>query len=134
MRVGDKVMQTRNSESVNNGDVGYIIGISYDEETTIQIDFGGLAVNYTIDNLAKLDWGYASTVHKSQGSEYQSVIVNLQKAHYIMLNRPLVYTAITRGKSKVTLVGERRALYTAISHTETEKRGTCLAQRLKEKL
>lgn len=133
-RVGDKVMQTRNSESVNNGDVGYIIGISYDEETTIQIDFGGLAVNYTIDNLAKLDWGYASTVHKSQGSEYQSVIVNLQKAHYIMLNRPLVYTAITRGKSKVTLVGERRALYTAISHTETEKRGTCLAQRLKEKL
>ncbi|MEH2933609.1 ATP-dependent RecD-like DNA helicase [Acutalibacter sp. JLR.KK004] len=131
-RVGDKVMQTKNSEEVNNGDVGYITRISYGEDTTVQVDFGGLTVNYSTESLSKLDWGYASTVHKSQGSEYQSVLINLQKAHYIMLNRPLIYTAITRGKSKVTLVGERRALYTAISKTETEKRGTCLAQRLQQ--
>ena len=63
--------------------------------------------------------------------EYQSVIVNLQRSHYIMLTRPLVYTAITRGKSKVILVGEKRALYTAISRTDTEKRGTCHAKRIR---
>jgi len=73
---------------------------------------------------------YASTIHKSQGSEYKSVIINLQCAHSIMLTRPLIYTAITRGKDKVIVVGERRALCIAIKKTDTEKRGTCLAQRL----
>ena len=77
-----------------------------------------------------LDLGYASTIHKSQGSEYRSVIINLQCAHYVMLTRPLVYTAITRGKENVIIVGERRALCMAIKKTDTEKRGTCLAKRL----
>ncbi len=76
--------------------------------------------------------GYASTVHKSQGSEYQSVIINLQCAHSIMLTRPLIYTAITRGKERVTIVGERKALCTAIRRTDTEKRRTYLSERLKE--
>lgn len=79
-----------------------------------------------------LDLGYASTIHKSQGAEYQSVIINLQCAHAIMLTRPLIYTAITRGKKRVIIVGERRALCMAIKKTDTEKRGTCLAKRLKE--
>lgn len=78
-----------------------------------------------------LDLGYASTIHKSQGSEYRSVIINLQCAHYVMLTRPLVYTAITRGKENVIIVGERRALCMAIKKTDTEKRGTCLAKRLR---
>ncbi|NBK78590.1 hypothetical protein D5272_08335 [bacterium D16-76] len=128
--MGDKVMQIKNAREVNNGDVGYIFNISYSDDVVIQVDFSGRTVDYSTDELALLDWAYASTVHKAQGSEYESVIVNLQRAHYIMLNRSLVYTAITRGKSKVTLVGERRALTTAISRTETEKRGTCLAQRI----
>lgn len=80
--------------------------------------------------LDMLDLGYASTIHKSQGSEYRSVIINLQCAHYVMLTRPLVYTAITRGKENVIIVGERRALCMAIKKTDTEKRGTCLAKRL----
>ena len=79
-----------------------------------------------------LDLGYASTIHKSQGAEYQSVIINLQCANAIMLTRPLIYTAITRGKKRVIIVGERRALCMAIKKTDTEKRGTCLAKRLKE--
>lgn len=131
-RVGDKVMQIKNAREVNNGDVGYIFNISYGEDVMVQVDFSGRTVDYSTDELALLDWAYASTVHKAQGSEYESVIVNLQKAHYIMLNRPLVYTAITRGKSKVTLVGEQPALTTAIGRIETEKRGTCLAQRIRE--
>ena len=77
-----------------------------------------------------LDLGYATTIHKSQGSEYRSVIINLQCAHSLMLTRPLVYTAITRGKDRVILVGERKALCIAIKKTDTEKRGTCLAHRL----
>jgi len=79
-----------------------------------------------------LDLGYASTVHKSQGSEYTSVIINLQCAHSIMLTRTLIYTAITRGREKVTIVGERRALCIAIKRTGAEKRGTCLARRIQE--
>lgn len=131
-RVGDKVMQTKNSGEVNNGDIGYITDIFKDVDgITVKVDFGdGREAEYDSSELSKLDWGYASTVHKSQGSEYQSVIINLQNAHYIMLTRPLVYTAITRGKTKVILVGEKRALHTAINRTDTEKRGTCLAQRI----
>lgn len=133
-RVGDKVMQTKNHEDVNNGDIGYIKDIIHSaDETTIYVDFGDEKVKeYDSSNLDMLDWGYATTIHKSQGSEYKSVIINLQCAHYIMLTRPLIYTAITRGKERVTIVGERRALCTAIKKTDTEHRGTCLAHRLQE--
>ena len=79
-----------------------------------------------------LDLGYASTIHKSQGSEYSSVIINLQCAHYIMLTRPLLYTAVTRGKTRVIIVGERKALYTAINRIDINKRGTCLALRIND--
>ena len=79
-----------------------------------------------------LDLGYALTIHKSQGSEYKSVIINLQCAHAVMLTRPLIYTAITRGKEKVTIVGERRALCIAIKRTDTDQRGTCRAKRLQD--
>ena len=88
--------------------------------------------DYDSGGMELLDLGYASTIHKSQGSEYQTVIINIQKAHYIMLNRPLIYTAVTRGKSKVILVGEKKALYMAVKRTESEKRGTNLAVRIRE--
>ena len=133
-RLGDKVMQVKNHGEVNNGDVGYISRIiKNSEETTVYVDFGdGRVKEYDLSELDMLDLGYASTVHKSQGAEYKSVILNLQCAHSIMLTRPLVYTAITRGKEKVTIVGERRALCISIKRTDTEKRGTCLAMRLQE--
>lgn len=133
-RCGDKVMQIKNHDDVNNGDIGYIRRISGSgEDIIIQVDFGdGRMKEYEPADLDMLDFGYAFTVHKSQGSEYKSVIINLQCAHYNMLTRPLVYTAITRGKERVIIVGEKRALCIAIKKVDTEKRGTCLAQRLQE--
>ena len=133
-RTGDKVMQIKNHEEVSNGDVGYVTRIStVGDETTLYVDFGdGKVMEYDSSELDMLDLGYASTVHKSQGSEYKAVILNLQSAHHIMLNRALVYTAITRGKEKVIIVGERKALCIAIKRTDAEKRGTCLAIRLQE--
>ena len=131
-RCGDKVMQIKNHDDVNNGDVGYVRKIiRIGDDTTIHVDFGdGRMKEYDASELDMLDLGYASTIHKSQGSEYQSVIINLQCAHSIMLTRPLIYTAITRGKERVTIVGEKRALCISIKRTDTEKRGTCLAKRL----
>ena len=133
-RVGDKVMQVKNFEDVSNGDIGYIRNIfKFGDETTVCVDFGdGRNMEYDSSELDMLDLGYASTIHKAQGAEYQSVIINLQCAHHIMLTRPLVYTAITRGKDRVIIVGERRALCISIKKTDIEKRGTCLAHRLQE--
>ena len=133
-RCGDKVMQIKNYDDVNNGDIGYIRKITnLPDDAIVLVDFGdGREKEYESSQLEMLDLGYASTVHKVQGSEFKSVIINLQKAHYIMLTRPLVYTAITRGKDKVIVVGERRAMCMAIKKTDTEKRGTCLAHRLQE--
>lgn len=133
-RVGDKVMQVKNFEDVSNGDIGYIRNIfKFGDETTVCVDFGdGRNMEYDSSELDMLDLGYASTIHKAQGAEYHSVIINLQCAHHIMLTRPLIYTAITRGKDRVIIVGERRALCISIKKTDIEKRGTCLAHRLQE--
>lgn len=133
-REGDKIMQTKNNLDVSNGDIGYIKGIHTEgNETSVEIDFGdGRWKKYDAGTMDMVDWGYATTIHKSQGSEYSSVIINLQVAHFKMLTRPLIYTAITRGKNRVIIVGEKRALCIAINKTDTEKRGTCLAQRIKE--
>ena len=133
-RTGDKVMQIKNCEDINNGDVGYITSITGTQsDSVVRIDFGdGRVVDYENSDLDMLDLGYACTVHKSQGSEFKSVIINLQCAHSVMLVRPLIYTAITRAKEKVMIVGERRALCTAIRRVDTEQRGTKLAQRINE--
>lgn len=131
-RQGDKVMQTRNHDDVSNGDIGTITGITKTaNDVCVHVDFGdGRVKEYDSADLEMLDLGYATTIHKSQGSEYRSVIINLQCAHSLMLTRPLVYTAITRGKDRVIIVGERKALCIAIKKTDTEKRGTCLAHRI----
>jgi len=131
-RLGDKVMQIKNYEQVNNGDVGYIIGITGPEnEASVQIDFGdGRIMEYENDQMKMLDLGYASTVHKSQGAQYKSVIMNLQCAHAIMLIRAIVYTAITRARLRLAIVGERKALCRAIRNTKADQRGTRLAQRI----
>ncbi len=133
-RLGDKVMQIKNFAQVSNGDVGYITGITTeDNETTVTIDFGdGRILKYDEDQLKMLDLGYASTVHKSQGSQYKSVILNLQCAHAIMLIRAIVYTAITRARLRLTVVGERKALCRAIRNTKADQRGTRLARRIQD--
>ena len=133
-RTGDKVMQIKNCEDINNGDVGYVTSITGTQaDSVVRIDFGdGRVVDYENRDLDMLDLGYACTVHKSQGSEFKSVIINLQCAHSVMLVRPLIYTAITRAKEKVMIVGERRALCTAIRRVDTEQRGTKLAQRIND--
>lgn len=133
-RLGDKVMQIKNFEQVNNGDVGYIISITGPEnEASVQIDFGdGRVMEYENDQLKMLDLGYASTVHKSQGAQYKSVIMNLQCAHAIMLMRAIVYTAITRARLRLAIVGERKALCRAIRNTKADQRGTRLAKRIQD--
>ena len=133
-RLGDKVMQIKNYEQVNNGDVGYIISITGPEnEAAVQIDFGdGRIMEYENEQLKMLDLGYSSTVHKSQGAQYKSVIMNLQCAHAIMLIRAIVYTAITRARLRLTIVGERKALCRAIRNTKADQRGTRLAQRIQD--
>ena len=134
-RLGDKVMQIKNYEDVNNGDIGYITNIRHDgSDVTVTVEFDGRIMDYEGNDLEMLDLAYASTIHKSQGSEYQSVIINLQCAHAVMLVRPLIYTAITRAKQRVILVGERRALCIAIKRTDTEQRGTMLAARIAEQM
>ncbi|MDE5994489.1 MAG: ATP-dependent RecD-like DNA helicase [Oscillospiraceae bacterium] len=128
-RVGDKVMQTKNNEFASNGDLGYITDIkTCDGETSVFVSFGeNRLVEYDTSQLDNIDLGYATTIHKSQGSEYKSVIISLQWAHFIMLNRPLIYTAITRSKQDCIIIGEGRALATSIKKTEIDKRCTNLA-------
>lgn len=98
-------MQIKNCDEISNGDIGYITKIcKAGDETTVTIDFGdGRTAEYDTSQLDMLDLGYASTIHKSQGSEYRSVIINLQCAHYVMLTRPLVYTAIPAAKKMSSL-------------------------------
>ena len=135
-RLGDKVMQVKNSEDVSNGDIGKVTEVdTAGEEPFLTVDFGdGRVKEYARPDLDRLDLAYAATVHKSQGSEYHTVIVNLQCAHAVMLTRPLLYTAITRAKMRVILVGERKALCMAIRRTDAERRGTQLAARIQEEL
>lgn len=116
------------------GFIGYITSVTRDDtDSVLTVDFGdGRIAEYDGSDLEMLDLAYASTIHKSQGSEYKSVIINLQCAHAVMLVRPLVYTAITRAKERVLIVGERRALCIAIKRTDTEQRGTMLSARIKE--
>ena len=114
--------------------MGYITNITGPEnEATVEIDFGdGRVMAYESDQLRMLDLGYASTVHKSQGAQYKSVILNLQCAHAIMLMRAIVYTAITRARLRLAIVGERKALCRAIRNTKADQRGTRLAQRIQD--
>lgn len=133
-RLGDKVMQLKNYEQVSNGDVGRIIGVTgHGSDAVLTIDFGdGRVMEYSGDEQDMLTLAYASTIHKSQGSEYKSVIINLQSAHSVMLVRPLIYTAVTRAKERVIIIGERRALCKAISREDTLRRGTMLAERIRK--
>lgn len=132
-RVGDKVMHIRNNyqKKVFNGDIGFITAIHNDK---VAVDFLDRIVTYEKNELNELTLAYASSIHKSQGSEYKVVIIPLSTNHYIMLQRNLLYTAITRAKEKVIIIGSKRALTTAVQSNRTQKRYTLLTERLAHKL
>lgn len=132
-RLHDKVMQIRNNydKDVYNGDIGRISFIQ-PREKTLLVDFDGDVVGYDFDELDELVPSYAISIHKSQGSEYPAVIVPLMMQHYVLLQRNLIYTAVTRAKKLVVLVGERKALRIAIQNNNTRKRNTWLAKRLSQ--
>ncbi|MEY8393463.1 ATP-dependent RecD-like DNA helicase [Lachnospiraceae bacterium 45-P1] len=135
-RVGDKVMQTQNTEEISNGDIGQVteITVQPDGSREMSVSFGDIARNYQEEELAVLDHAYATSVHKSQGGEYPVVIIPVLKCFYPMLKRNVYYTGVTRAKMRVHLVGSRQALAIAISNTDAGKRNTLLAVRLQKEM
>ena len=130
-RVGDKVMQIRNDydREVFNGDIGRITAIDDGaQEITVTID--GRPVAYDFSDLDELVLAYGVSIHKSQGSEYPAVVIPIMTQHYVMLQRNLLYTGVTRGKKLVVIVGSKKALAIAVKNNKTIYRNTYLAQRL----
>jgi exodeoxyribonuclease V alpha subunit len=133
--LNDKVMQLRNNydKEVFNGDIGRIIAVDT-EQNEIAVLFDGRSIPYEAAELDELVPAYAISVHKAQGNEYPAVILPLVTQHYMLLQRNLVYTAITRGKKLVVIVGTRKALGIAIRNNKTQERYTLLRQRLAQSL
>ncbi|MDX1998337.1 MAG: ATP-dependent RecD-like DNA helicase [Thermoanaerobaculia bacterium] len=129
--VGDKVMQIRNNYEleVYNGDIGRVVAIDPEEEMVESV-FDGRTVRHGFGDLDELALAYACSIHKSQGSEYAAIVVPLHKQHFLMLQRNLVYTALTRAKRLAVLVGDPGALQMAVKNARTKKRHTRLAERL----
>jgi exodeoxyribonuclease V alpha subunit len=134
-RAGDRVMQLRNNydKDVYNGDIGFIQSVD-PSERTLTVLFDGRAVVYKSGDLDELTLAYATTIHKSQGSEYPAVIILLHNQHYMMLQRNLLYTAITRGRKLVLVIGSRYAVSKAIETNTVRERRTALAERLQEEM
>ena len=134
-RVGDKVMQVRNNYDydVFNGDIGRITK-SDPVEKLLTITFPDKVVNYDMADLNELVLAYATTVHKAQGSEYPAVVMPLSTQHYMMLQRNLLYTAITRAKELVVIVGSKEALGISIRNNKVAERNSYLAERLRQQM
>ena len=130
-RVRDKVIQTRNNydKEVFNGDIGEILKID-DFEREVLIGFDGREVVYDFNELDEVSLAYAITIHKSQGSEFPVVVMPLAMQQYLLLQRNLVYTGITRGRRLVVLVGQKKALQTAVRNVSAVRRYTALEKRL----
>lgn len=134
-RQGDKVMQIRNNydKNVFNGDIGYITAVDTNERTLV-VTFDSRVVEYDITELDEIVLAYAITIHKSQGSEFPVVVMPVTMKHFVMLQRNLIYTGITRAKKICVLVGTTKALAYAIRNQTVSKRNTKLKERLNEKL
>lgn len=131
IRYKDKVMQTKNMDEVSNGDIGFVSAIESDDEFPITITFSDERVRrYAADEIGSIDLAYAMTIHKSQGQECECVIIPVLSMFYVMLQRALIYTGITRAKKKVIIVGQKRALFTAIHRNDNVRRNTALAERI----
>jgi exodeoxyribonuclease V alpha subunit len=130
-RRGDRVMQVRNNydKEVFNGDVGFVKSVD-EEERALVVTFDGRPVRYDTADLDELLLAYACTIHKSQGSEYPAVVVLLHTQHFKLLQRNLLYTAITRGRKLVCVVGSAKAVHLAIRNNEVRERRTTLRARL----
>lgn len=134
-RPGDRVMQLRNNydKEIFNGDVGYVTGLNKNHDgvaTGMRVSFEDREVEFQRDELDELTLAYAVTAHKSQGSEYRAVVLPLATAHYVMLERNLLYTAITRARELVVLVAMKQALSRAVRNVSASSRHTRLAARL----
>ena len=130
-RQGDRVMQLRNNydKDVFNGDLGYIREVDT-EERTLKVDFDGKWVEYDVTELDELTLAYATTIHKAQGSEYPIVVMPVLMTHFVMLQRNLIYTGITRAKKICVLLGAAKALAYAVRNVSVLKRNTRLKERL----
>lgn len=130
-RMDDKVMQIKNNydKEVFNGDIGVISSVNM-EERTMKVDFDGRLIEYDVTELDELVHAYATTIHKSQGSEYPIVVMPILMNHYVMLQRNLIYTGITRAKKILVMVGTKKALSYAVRNVTVTKRNTLLKERL----
>ena len=130
-RKGDRVMQLRNDydKDVFNGDLGYITEVNL-EDRTLRVDFDGREIEYDSTELDELSLAYATTIHKAQGSEYPVVVIPVMMNHFVMLQRNLIYTGITRAKRICVLIGQVKALSYAIRNLTVQKRNTRLKERL----
>lgn len=130
-RLKDKVMQIRNDydKEVFNGDIGTICKVDT-EERELTVSYDGREVVYDVTELDELTLAYATTIHKAQGSEYPIVVMPLTMSHFVMLQRNLLYTGVTRAKKILVLIGEKKAVFYAIKNETTTARNTKLAQRL----
>lgn len=128
---GDKVIQLVNNydKEVFNGDIGVISSVDH-EENSIVVDFDKRQVEYEFAELDELALAYATSIHKSQGSEYTAVVIPLAMQHFMLLQRNLLYTAVTRGKKLVMIIGQAKALATAVGNSEVDKRFTNLAEKI----
>lgn len=128
----DKVMQYVNNydKDVFNGDIGTITEIDA-ENSNVKINFDNNIVNYDFNELDEITLAYATSIHKSQGSEYPAIVIPLATQHYMMLARNLLYTAVTRGKKLVIIIGQKKALAMAVKNNRTTQRLTRLAERIK---
>ena len=133
--VGDKVMQIENNydREVYNGDMGFVTGINFEDEE-MTINFEGNEVVYPFTELDEVVLCYATTIHKSQGSEFPVVVMPVTMQHYMMLRRNLIYTGVTRGKKMVVMVGQKKALDLAIRDLRTEKRNSGLCDNIQKLL
>jgi exodeoxyribonuclease V alpha subunit len=131
LKVGDKVMQIRNNydKEVFNGDIGRIVGINR-ENQEVTVHYDGRNVPYEYSELDEIVMAYAISVHKSQGSEYPVIVMPVLTQHYMLLQRNLLYTGITRGRKLVVLVGTKKAVAKAIRNDKPQKRFTLLRERL----
>lgn len=134
-RLGDKVMQIKNNydKEVFNGDIGMVSAVDLDERE-LTVLFDGRPITYDISELDELILAFATTIHKAQGSEYPVVVLPFTMQHYIMLQRNLLYTAITRAKKVIVIVGTKKAIGYAVRNNVVVDRNTCLKDRLRERM
>ena len=132
-RRGDKVIQTQNNyqREVFNGDIGRITDVDAVDQT-LSVDYDGRDVEYDFGDLDELQLAYCTSIHKAQGSEYPAVVIPVHTQHFVMLQRNLLYTGITRGRKLVVLVGSRKALWIAVNKADQARRNSLLHWRLRQ--